>query len=67
MHTTYRLFNAAQNCDFIWNDIVMQSGSDTSQIITRSFDLTISFSATDIARATGRVYFILKRSSPTAN
>ena len=30
MRATYRLFNAAMNLDFVWNEIVMQSGNDTS-------------------------------------
>jgi len=66
MHATYKLFNGVQNLDFVWNEINMQSGSDTSQVITRSFDLTICIDPTDIPRATGKVIFHLKRSNPTA-
>ncbi|MPN50329.1 hypothetical protein SDC9_197955 [bioreactor metagenome] len=61
MLTTYRLFNAAQNLDFIWNEIITQEGDDLNRTITRSFNLTITFSPTDIVRIYGRVYFVLKR------
>ena len=61
MMTTYRLFSAVQNLDFIWNEIVLQSGDDVSQTVMRSFNLTITFSPTDIVRIWGRVNFVLTR------
>jgi hypothetical protein len=61
--TTYRLFNAAQNLRFVWNEILSESGSDTNRTITRSFNLTITFSATDVATVYGKVFFIVKRNS----
>ena len=61
MLTTYRLFSAAQNLDFVWNEIVLQSGDDLYQTIMRSFNLTIVFSPTYIERVVGRVNFIIRR------
>jgi hypothetical protein len=45
----------------------MQSGNDTSQIITRSFNATITLSPTYIERPSGKVYFELKRNDASEN
>ncbi|MDR0926357.1 MAG: hypothetical protein LBO69_01145 [Ignavibacteria bacterium] len=67
MHTTYRLFNAAQNLNFIWNEITSQSGDELNRTIARSFNLTVTFQPTDVVYVTGKVYFILKRGSEEDN
>lgn len=67
MQTTYRLFNAAQNLDFVWNDILANDGTETERTISRSFDLTITFSPSDVVRVYGRVFFILKRKTENDN
>jgi hypothetical protein len=67
MITTYRLFNAAQNLNLIWNEIIIQEGNDTEQNIYRSFNLTITFGSTDIVYISGKVYFVLKRNSENDN
>ena len=63
MLTTYRLFNATQNLDFVWNEIVINEGNELERIIARGFNLTITFSLLDIDRVHGRVHFILRRNS----
>jgi len=67
MLTTYRLFNAAQNLDFIWNEIIINEGNELERIIARSFNMTITFSQMDIVRPNGRVHFILKRDREDAD
>jgi len=39
MLTTYRLFNAAQNLNFIWNEMVINDGNELERVIARSFNL----------------------------
>ena len=67
MITTYRLFNAAKSLNFIWNEIITQSGDGTEQNIARTFSLTILFNQTDIILVSGRVHFILKRNNENEN
>jgi hypothetical protein len=64
MLTTYRLFNAAQNLEFVWNEIVINEGDTLKRIIARSFNLTITFNQLDVDHISGRVYFIIKRDNP---
>ena len=63
MITTFGLFNAAQNLDLIWNDIILSSynADSTIQDITRSLSLTIVFSSDDIVRLHGWAIFTLIR------
>jgi len=67
MLTTHRLFNAAQNLDFIWNEMIRNEGDELKRTITRSFNMTITFSQMDIVRPNGRVHFILKRDNEDAD
>ena len=67
MFTTSGLFNAAQNLDLMWNDIVVSSGDSTSVDIARGFNLTITFNPQDIVRVQGRVNLQLKRPTPNDN
>ncbi len=62
MLTTSRLFNATQNLDLIWNDVVVSSGDSLTREISRGFTLQIIFSPSDIIRIQGRANFNLKRS-----
>ena len=65
MLATYGLFTAAQQLDLVWNDVVASEGDDLNQSISRGFNLTITFSPTDIIRAQGRVNLLLQRSDPS--
>lgn len=67
MFTTSGLFNAAQNLDLMWNDIVVSTGDSTSLDIARGFNLTITFNPQDIVRVQGRVNLQLKRPTPMDN
>ncbi|OGU39424.1 MAG: hypothetical protein A2X61_11725 [Ignavibacteria bacterium GWB2_35_12] len=63
MLTTYGLFQATQNMDLIWNDVVtsvFQEDSLTADI-SRGFTLSVVFSPTDIIRVQGRANFRLNR------
>ncbi|HCN05215.1 MAG TPA: hypothetical protein DIS79_06305 [Bacteroidetes bacterium] len=64
MLATQGLFNAAQQLDLIWNDVVSQSGDSLVQNISRGFNLTIVFRADDIERSQGRVDLRLERKDP---
>lgn len=61
MLATAGLFNAAQQLDLVWNDVVIADGDSLVQSISRGFNLTITFSPTDIIRAQGRVNLRLER------
>jgi hypothetical protein len=61
MRTTYGLFQTAQRLDLIWNNIVLSTEDSLSANIVRSFNLTITFNATDIVRVDGRVNLSLER------
>ncbi len=63
MISTYGLFQGTQNLDLIWNDIVLEIGDSTLKDISRSFNLTVMFSASDVIRVQGRASFRLKRNS----
>ena len=61
MRATSRMFNGTQNLDLIWNDIVIDVGDSTLRDVSRSFILTITFSASDVVNIHGRANFRLKR------
>lgn len=66
MLTTYGLFQATQNLDLIWNDVVTSVFQDDSLTadISRGFTLSVVFSPTDIIRVQGRANFRLNRKTP---
>ncbi len=66
MRTTYRLFQATQNIDLYWNDVVNSIGDSVLQDISRGFNLTIIFSATDIISIYGRVNLRISRPNSEA-
>lgn len=63
MLTTYRLFQAADNLDLIWNEVIIKGGgNDTLQVISRGFTLNVTFSQNDLISTYGRVNLrIIKR------
>lgn len=63
MLSTYGLFQGTQNLDLIWNDIVLEIGDSLLKDISRSFNLTVMFSASDVIRVQGRASFRLKRNT----
>lgn len=63
MISTYGLFQGTQNLDLIWNDIVLEIGDSLLKDISRSFNLTVMFSASDVIRVQGRASFRLKRNT----
>ncbi|MCU7491706.1 MAG: hypothetical protein HF300_05950 [Ignavibacteria bacterium] len=63
MRATYGLFQNSKRLDLIWNNILLISGDSTS--IVRSFNLTITFSPTDVQSADGKVSLTLKKNPST--
>lgn len=61
MRTTYRLFQATQNLDLNWNDVINAVGDTVLQDISRGFNLTIIFSPTDVVTVFGRVNLRISR------
>lgn len=64
MITTSGLFQAAQNLDLVWNDIVYSVGDSLVFDVSRGFTMTITFDATDVLRVQGRANFRLVRNAP---
>jgi len=64
MISTAGLFQASQNLDLVWNDIVISTGDSVLQDISRGFNLSITFSPTDIIRLQGRVNLRIRRATP---
>ncbi len=67
MLTTYRLFISSQNLDLVWNEIVSEEGDNSLKIISRSFNLTITFNPSDIVRIYGKANFRLQRADTLHN
>ncbi|MHB8579937.1 MAG: hypothetical protein ACYDA4_08750 [Ignavibacteriaceae bacterium] len=63
MKTTYGLFQNSQNLNLIWNNIVLSTEDSTSANIIRGFNLTITFSPTDVVTLNGRVNMSLQKVS----
>jgi hypothetical protein len=61
MRTTFRLFQATQNLDLNWNDVVNSVGDTVLQDISRGFNLTVIFSPTDVITVFGRVNLRISR------
>ncbi|MEO8447006.1 MAG: hypothetical protein ABI528_05890 [bacterium] len=66
MRTTHGLFQSAQKLDVVWNNIIFQGGDSLDLNIKRSFNLTITFNPSDIARLNGFVDMNLHRQSTDA-
>ena len=67
MLTTSGLFNAAQNLELVWNDVVISLGDSTLRDISRGFNLTITFNPQDVVRVQGRVNLQIQRKSTNDN
>ncbi len=61
MRTTYGLFETSQRLELIWNNIVLSTEDSLTANVIRSFNLTITFNATDVVRVDGRVNLSLKK------
>lgn len=66
MITTYRLFNATQRLELVWNEINLQIKDSLKMIISRSFALDVVFNADDRFKLQGKANFILIKSSENA-
>ncbi len=64
MLTTYRLFQAAQSLDLLWNEVFVDVGDTVLRDVARSFNLTIVFNPADIVRLNGIANLRLRK-SPT--
>jgi hypothetical protein len=53
MRTTNALFQNAQSLTLIWNNEISSSGNDTTRSSIRGFNLTVTFSSSDIAHVDG--------------
>ena len=63
MRTTYGLFQSAQRLDLIWNNTVSTSinQDSTKTMISRQFNLTVTFNPNDIIRIDGKATFQMGR------
>lgn len=61
MMTTSRLFLASKSIDLTWNDVTTAIGDTILMDISRAFNLTIVFSASDVVNLFGRVNMRIKR------
>jgi hypothetical protein len=61
MLSTYKLFNATQNMDLVWSNVLVPTGDSLNTEVSRGFSLTIVFSASDIVKIQGRANFTLRR------
>lgn len=59
--TTYRLFQAAQSLELVWNEIFVDVGDTLVRDVSRSFNLTIVFNPADIVRLNGIANFRLRK------
>jgi len=66
MITTYRLFNATQRLELVWNEISLKIEDSLRMIITRSFALDVMFNPDDKFKLQGKANFTLVRSSKDA-
>lgn len=59
--TTYRLFQAAQSLELVWNEIFVDVGDTVLRDVSRSFNLTIVFNPADIVRINGIANFRIRK------
>lgn len=65
MIATAGLFRSCQSLDLIWNNVVSSVGDSLVRDISRGFNLTITFSASDIVFLQGRVNLRIYRPKST--
>jgi hypothetical protein len=63
MRITWQLFRNAGSLNLIWNNIVGFSGDSLYSSVTRSFNLTVTFTADDVVRVDGKVRLDLRRAT----
>ena len=61
MLSTNKLFNAAQNLDLIWNEVIISVGDSLRKEIDRGFSLTVVFNTNDMISVEGKAKFVLQR------
>jgi hypothetical protein len=64
MRATAGLFRAAQSIELVWHEVVASYGDSVLHDVSRSFALTIAFSAADVVHVYGRATFRLRRAHP---
>lgn len=66
MRTTNGLFQNVERLDLVWNNIasLTTDSSGTQANVTRNFNLTVTFNASDIVRVDGYANFSLERTLP---
>lgn len=68
MITTYRLFQASESLDLIWNEVIISGGgNDSLQVLSRGFTLNVSLSQNDIISVHGRVNLRIIKRKPESN
>jgi len=69
MRTTSGLFQNVERLDLVWNNIASLStdSSGTQASVTRNFNLTVTFNASDIVRVDGYASFSLGRGQPQSS
>jgi hypothetical protein len=69
MRITYELFRNVQRLDLVWNNIVALSidSSNTGSVVSRNFNLTLTFNPTDVIRVDGFAVLTLRRNTPQEN
>ncbi len=65
IRTTYGLFQNVQRLDLVWNTIIDSQGDSIKINITRNFNLTVMFNASDIVRIDGYASMTLERNNTT--
>lgn len=66
MRITYELFRNVQRLDLVWNNIISLStdSANTAAIVSRNFNLTVTFNPSDIIRIDGYATLTLTRPAP---
>jgi hypothetical protein len=67
MLTTNGLFQNAQRLDLVWNSTIAVDGDSLSLTLTRNFNLTVTFTPSDIQRVDGYANITLERSQQSDN
>lgn len=65
MKTTYGLFQNSQQLNLIWNNIILSTSDSTTAEIVRGFNITFTFSPTDVYSIEGRVDMSLRKDPQT--
>lgn len=68
MRITYELFRNVQRLDLVWNNVIATSidSTNTSSVVSRNFNLTVTFNPSDIIRVNGYATLTMTRSDPGA-